>query len=827
MNSPVLYIDVVLPVPIQQDFTYHVPDHFRDKILVGCRVIVQFGARKLYTALVKRIHSNEPEYETKPVETVLDETPIISELQFPFWEWIANYYMCSEGEVMKAALPTGLKLESQTNIALNNDWEEDSNSKLTPTEEAVFQFLSSQQSASILQINKLTKRSNAYPVIQSLLKKGAVLVEETVTESYRPKTVAHIRINESLQTEASMQQAFEQLSRAKKQLELLMQLLNELNFFAIHKLDSISKKELMQKTNCSESTLKSLADRGIIDIFDVEIDRLADKEKHLDARLLNQFQQTAINEIYQSFQENHVALLHGVTASGKTEIYIQMIEEQLNAGKQVLYLLPEIALTSQIINRLTAVFGSKAGIYHSRFNDPERVEIWNKVLEFDGTENKKYQLILGARSSLFLPYKNLGLVIVDEEHETSYKQFDPAPRYNARDAAVILARLHNAPVLMGTATPSFETYFNTKTKKYGYIKLDQRHHNVSLPEVVIADLNDAYKRKQMKSYFTPKLFTEIENALANNEQVILFQNRRGFSPFIQCRNCGWIPTCNNCDVSLTYHKFSNSLQCHYCGASHSMPSECNTCHSTDVQTKGFGTQKIEDELKIFFPDVKIGRLDVDATKTKQGYENVIEKFTSGKTQILVGTQMITKGLDFENVSVVGIMNADNLLNFPDFRSYERAFHLMAQVSGRAGRKNKQGKVIIQTSQPDHPVIKMVVKNDFESLFNIYIQERKTFSYPPWNRIINLTVKHKNRDRAQIAASQLADLLRKNLHQKVLGPEFHLISRVQLYYQLVIRIKLDKTTSPETSKSLIKKAIDHVKNYENNSSVIFIPDVDPF
>lgn len=825
MNTNNFYIDVVLPIPVQQDFTYHVPPELESEIAVGCRVIVQFGTRKLYTALIKRIHNQKPKYETKPIEMVLDNTPIISHLQFPFWEWIANYYMCSEGEVMKAALPTGLKLESQTSITLNTAWIE--TEKLTPTEETIYQFLHNQENASIQQINKLTKRANAYPVVKSLLDKGAIIIEENVIESYKPKTIAHIKINETLCNEDAMKETFNKLNRAKKQQELFMLILNELNFYAPNKAESIAKKEILAKTQASENTLKALADRGFIEIFDYEIDRLIEKQQKHGLKLLNNHQEKALNEIYQHFKNKKVTLLHGVTASGKTEIYIKLIEEQLKVGKQVLYLLPEIALTSQIIDRLTAVFGSKAGIYHSRMSDPERVEIWNKVIEFDKSESPKYQLILGARSSLFLPFKKLGLIIVDEEHETSYKQYDPAPRYNARDASVVLGKLHSANILMGTATPSFESFFNIKTEKYGYVRLDKRHHNISLPEIKIADLNDAYKRKQMKSYFTPQLFSEIENALANNEQIILFQNRRGFSPFIQCRNCGWIPKCPNCDVSLTYHKYSNSLQCHYCGHNSSMPNECPNCHSTDVQTKGFGTQKIEDEIKILFPDIKIGRLDVDSTRTKNGYEKVLDKFTSGKTQILVGTQMITKGLDFDNVSVVGILNADNLLNFPDFRSYERAYHLMAQVSGRAGRKNKQGKVIIQTSQPEHPIIHFVKANDYEGMFNFYIRERKTFSYPPWNRIINITIKHKNKDRAEIAAQQLATILRKNLKSKILGPEFHLISRMQQYYQLVIRIKLDKQNSPETTKHYINETIKAVKNYENNSSVIFINDVDPF
>lgn len=817
------YIDVILPLAVQQTFTYHLTDELSGKVKAGCRVIVQFGNRKLYTALVKRVHAEKPEYETKPIELLLDEKPVISERMIAFWEWIANYYLCSEGEVMKAGLPSGLKLESQTIIILNEQWVEEE--RLTPTEETVFQFLYAQKKATIQQINSLTKRANAYPVIQSLLNKGAVVVEEKVNERYRPKTVTHVSINKSLSTAESMENAFLQLKKSEKQLEMLMLLLNELNYYSSNRKTSITKTALLKKSSSTDSVLKSLIKKGFVDIAEIETDRLPDLQIDKKAAPLNNYQEKALNDIHAQLKDKEVTLLHGVTSSGKTEIYIKMIKEQLKAGKQVLYLLPEIALTSQIINRLTEVFGSKAGVYHSKFSDAERVEIWNKVLDFE--PDGKYQLILGARSALFLPFSKLGLIIIDEEHETSFKQFDPAPRYNARDTAVVLAGMHKAKVLMGTATPSFESYFNAMSKKYGYVQLNQRHNDISLPEIVIADIKDAYKRKLMKSHFTPLLFEHMEKALAAKEQIILFQNRRGFSPYIQCRVCGWIPKCKHCDVSLTYHKYFNNLQCHYCGYHLNLPNQCADCGSADVQTKGFGTEKIEDELKIFFPDIKVGRLDFDASRTKLGYEKVIGDFSTGRTQVLVGTQMVAKGLDFDNVSLVGILNADNLLNYPDFRSYERAFQLMAQVSGRAGRKNSSGKVVIQTSQPDHPVISLVIKNDFETFFKLYINERKVYKYPPWYRLIYLTVKHKNSERAQSAAKQLATELRTTFQSRVMGPEFHLISRMQQYYQLMIRIKLEKTISPIAAKKQLVDAIEKVKHYENNRSVIVNIDVDPF
>lgn len=826
MEKPTFYIDCILPVPINQLFTYQVPERFEGKIVVGCRVIVQFGARKFHAALVRKIHTTCPDYDTKPVETLLDEMPLISEQCFRFWEWIADYYCCPLGDVMKAALPAGLKLDSQTSIYINKDWEE--SERLNDLEEMVYQFLSENKSASIQQINSLTKKSNAYPVIQSLLKKEAISVEEIVTEKYQPKKVAYLKVSPLLATDEDFSQVFDHLKRSKKQLDFLMFLLNELHYFSPLKIAMLPKKELVQKGNFSDGIVRSLIEKRYIELVEVETSRLDSSSLPLrKPNVLNSYQEDALNRIYQQFISKNTVLLHGVTASGKTEIYIRMISDQLRAGRQVLYLLPEIALTSQVIERLKAVFGNKAGIYHSRFNDAERVEIWNNVLNFNKETGDCYQLILGARSSIFLPFQNLGLIIVDEENETSYKQIDPSPRYNARDAAILLAHFHDAKVLMGTATPSFESYFNAKSGKYGYVQLSKRHFDIAHPEIIIADIADAMKRKIMKSLFTPILLKEINEALSNNEQVILFQNRRGFSPYIQCKSCGWIPTCKHCDVSLTYHKFQNNLQCHYCGYTINMPHSCLNCHSSDIQTKGFGTEKIEDELKIFFPEATIDRLDFDTTKLKFGYDKILKKFADGKTDILVGTQMITKGLDFEHVQVVGILDADNLLNLPDFRSHERAFQLMVQVSGRAGRKNKQGKVVIQTYQPTHPVISQVINGNFDQLFASTIQERKLFQYPPWYRLIYITIKHKNRERAQLASNQLAGMLKsKSSGLAILGPEFPLISRIQQYHQLLIRIKVSKSQSTVDAKKAINEAINEIKHFENNGSVQFSVDVDP-
>jgi primosomal protein N' (replication factor Y) len=824
-NHQHTYVDVILPVPLNQEFTYHVPERLAEKATVGTRAIVPFGTRKLYTGIVKQIHHNQPGYETKPVETFLDEAAIINPSALKFWEWMADYYACTQGDVMKAALPPGFTLESHTTVTLNPDWLEEE--KLTGTEEAVYQFLYNQKSASIQQINSYTKKANAYPVVRSMLEKGAIFVEEKIARKVKPKTITHVRLPAALKTETDFEAVFTKLKKSPKQLEVFMLLLNELNHFSTRKKESVSKKSLLQKSKTSEQTLKSLEKKGYIEIFGLEIDRITPlNTTQADMVMLNGEQEKALNLIHQQHREKNVVLLHGVTASGKTEIYIKLIEEQLRAGKQVLYLLPEIALSTQIIERMKAVFGEKAGIYHSKFNNAERVEIWNKVLGFNKDTSTKYQFIVGARSALFLPFKNLGLIIIDEEHENSFKQYDPSPRYNARDSAVILASLHGAKVVMGSATPSFESYLNARSGKYGYVPLTKRYYNIELPKIEVADIGDAYKRKQMKSHLTPLLFSEIKKALENNEQVILFQNRRGFSSSLQCNDCGWVPHCKHCDVSLTYHKFRNNLQCHYCGYTIQLPPKCENCGSSNVQTKGFGTEKIEDELKILFPGTGIGRLDLDATRAKMGYEKVIDKFSSGKTKILVGTQMVTKGLDFENVSVVGILNADNLLNFPDFRSYERACQLMAQVSGRAGRKKKQGTVVIQTWQPTHPVISYVLNNDYESFIKKYLPERKTFFYPPFSRLINLDIKHKNNERARRASEQLASELRKKLKNRVLGPEPPLIGRMKQYYHYVIRIKFEKSIPPADIKKIVIQSIETVKKSPNNSNVMFQADVDP-
>lgn len=582
------------------------------------------------------------------------------------------------------------------------------------------------------------------------------------------------------------------------------------------------------KSGASISVFNALMKKEIFTVYEQATDRLDKVDGSTRSlHMLYPAQQEAYNQIELSFKKHPVTLLHGVTSSGKTEIYIHLIEKTLREGKQVLYLLPEIGLATQMISRLIEVFGKQTGVYHSRFSDAERVEIWNKVLNFQaGLQDQSHQLVVGTRSAIFLPFASLGLIIVDEEHETSFKQFDPAPRYHARDSAIVLGTMLKIPVLLGTATPAVETFYNAKSGRYGLVELNERFGQMELPQIVKADLKSAYKRKAMRSYLTPELYDEITAALGKKEQVILFQNRRGFSPFIECKNCGWIPKCTNCDVSLTYHKNIRRLVCHYCGYSMQYPSLCGSCNSSDINNKGFGTEKVEEELSVLFPDAIIERLDLDTTRTKKGFQNILQRFDRGDTDILVGTQMITKGLDFEHVSVVGILNADNLLNFPDFRSHERSYQLMAQVSGRAGRRHKQGKVIIQTTDPEHFIINRVVENDYEGMYNQQIAERRDFKYPPFYRMIRITLRHKDMTELDRIANESAEALRSRFGSRLLGPEYPAVGRIKLMYLKQMWLKLEREISVTAAKRQMQQMLESVKARDKNKSVQIIVDVDP-
>ena len=759
-------------------------------------------------------------YEAKEIICLLDEHPVVRFPQLKFWEWMSAYYMAYPGEVYQAAIPAGLKLESETQVRINPAYEEETT--LTEKEYKIIDALSDGKIHTVSDLNKVTEMRDTLPLLKKLMEKGLVEVSEELTEKYRPKTENYIRLTSEAASEEELRRIFDELSRSRKQLELLMKYIELSKCLSKNNIVEVSKKELLEKSGCSPAVLNGLTGRNVLEIYQKETGRLdrsevLTEEKHP----LNEYQQTALEEINRQFTDRKTVLLHGITSSGKTELYIHLIEKTLSEKKQVLYLVPEIALTTQLTSRLKRIFGNKLAVYHSRFSDAERVEIWNSLLHDKGCE-----VVIGARSALFVPFRKLGLVIVDEEHETSYKQFDPAPRYNARNAAIVLASLHGANTLLGSATPAIESYFNAKTGKYGYVALNQRYREMELPDILIADTKEAYRKKQMEGHFTPLLLEKIRKALQNNEQIILFQNRRGYAPYLECRGCAYVPKCKNCDVSLTVHKFLNKLTCHYCGYTEHIPELCPVCNTPQLEHKGFGTEKIEQEIEEFFPQAHISRMDVDTTRNKKSYDKIITDFEQGKVDILVGTQMVTKGLDFERVSLVGILNADNMLNFPDFRSHERAFQLMAQVSGRAGRKNKRGTVVLQTSAPEHPVIGQVLRNDYAAMFSTQCTERGQFGYPPYTRLIEITLRHRDVKTTERAAQELAAEFRKVFGKRVFGPNIPPVSRIQNLYIKNILLKIETASSTEKAKEILKQITGQLLTREPYKSLKISVDVDP-
>ncbi len=820
MPNTTVYTDVLLPLPLPNLFTYQVPQEYIPLLETGKRVIVPFGMKKMYTALVKNIHQNKPaHYKTKNILSVLDEHPVVNKTQLSFLEWLSNYYMSTPGEIFKAAIPSGLRLESETIIMPSY---KNSNEKLSPTEELIMQIIIDKQTITIQKLSHSMPGKNIMQAVKTLIDKELIYAEEKIKSRYKPKLETYININTELANTEKLHAVFKAIEKAPKQLKLFMAYLSMTNFQQNKTPQSVKKSILVENIQSYNSSLKALLDKNIFQQEEKEVNRLIEKETGKKPVItLNQYQKETFDDIKRQWIENNVVLLHGITSSGKTEIYIKLIEEQLGQKKQVLYLLPEIALTTQIINRLKKTFGEKVGVYHSKFSEAERVEVWNKIL------NHHYSIILGVRSSVFLPFDNLGLIIVDEEHETTYKQFDPAPRYHARDSSIYLARLHQAKVLLGTATPSIESYYNSTKGKYGLTELNTRHKNIKLPEIILVDTLLAYKRKKMKSHFSEILLEKLTETIHNKEQAILFQNRRGFSPFVQCTDCGWIPYCKNCDVTLTYHRFSNNLVCHYCGFSIKVPNTCHACGSNAIQTKGFGTEKIEDEIKIFFPEVRIARMDLDTTRSKHGHEKIINAFENHEIDILIGTQMISKGLNFENVNLVGILNADNLLNFPDFRAFEKSYQLMAQVSGRAGRSNKQGVVVIQTSEPEHAILKNVLDNNYKAMFNDQIHERKQFKYPPFYRLIEIIVKHKNQEKAYNASIFIVNILKKYFGDAVIGPHDPLINKIQNKFIKKILIKLPKSNPLQSSKDKITTALDKCKSTNAFKTISLSVNVDPY
>jgi primosomal protein N' (replication factor Y) len=819
------FADVLLPVPIHQVFTYRIPFELNDELKFGLRVVVPFGKSKLVTGIVTEVHERIPTaYQAKYIEYVLDELPIITKKQFQFWSWISQYYMAPLGDVMNASLPANFKLSSESKIVLHPDFE--NNLELDEREQLVVDSLHANDQMDLKQLSALLGIKTIQPLIKKMIDKRIVLSFEALNERFSPKTVLCYTLTETF-LDGSLLATFladlERKSTAKKQVDALLMLFKEGNYRG-NQIQPVLKKTLIDQ-GVSLSALQTLEKNGVIESVRIEVSRLKGFGQEVkEKKSLTQAQLDALQKIKESQEKHIVTLLHGVTGSGKTELYVELIEEQLAKGKQVLFLIPEIALTTQLIDRLSAYFGDQIGVYHSKFNQNERVEIWNTVLANDPT---KFRLIIGARSSIFLPFQELGLIIVDEEHENTFKQTDPSPRYNARDASIVLAHLHNAKVLLGTATPSIESYFNAKSEKYGLVELSERYLGMQMPEILCANLRSEKRNQSMQSHFSGLLMENIKEALSRNEQVILFQNRRGYTPMWSCEVCAWTPRCKNCDVSLTYHKQTNTLKCHYC--SHITPpvGSCSACGSNRLKMVGFGTEKIEDELSLLLPNAVIQRLDLDSTRSKNAYETILTEFENRQINILVGTQMITKGLDFDNVGLVGVLDADMLLNRPDYRAFERAFQLMVQVAGRAGRKNKKGKVIIQTSNPDHWVLERVKEHDFKGFYDTEIQERQMFFYPPYYKIIDLTLRNTDEIKLNSAAQNLVDKLRPVFKERVVGPEFPIIKRIQNFYIKEIKIKIEKDAPERKVKEKLQEIIDLFYAEPSNKSTRLSIDVDSY
>ena len=793
------FVEVILPLSLAKTFTYRVSEAEFHFVKNGMRVVVPFGKSKMYTALIIGKHQNEPAlYEAKEIDQILDENPIVTQIQITHWEWIASYYMCAIGDVYRGAMPSALLLESETIVSQKQSVIIEENI-LSDEEYLVYQALQQQSSLRIQDITSILNKKNVFPVIQKLIDKNVLVLQEEVQELYKPKLVRYVRLHSKYHSDSGLSDLLDVLKGAAKQREIV------LTYFQLNAKENqpISVKQLIEVANSSSSIVKVLIEKEIFEEYFIQEDRINFQGNAQEAALeLSKAQQQACDQITSHFETKEVCLLHGLTSSGKTEIYIKLIEEQLASGKQVLYLLPEIALTTQLVGRLRTYFGDKVGVYHSKYSNNERVELWKQVLE----QSPKAQIVIGARSALFLPFSNLSLIVVDEEHEQTFKQVDPAPRYHARDAAIVLANAHQAKVLLGSATPSIESYFNAQSAKYGLVEITERYGNVQLPEIELVDLKDSYFRKKMTGHFSEALTEAITTALSLGEQVILFQNRRGYSPIMECLTCGNVPHCQQCDVSLTYHQHKNQLRCHYCGYAMAKPTQCHSCSSIDLATKGFGTEQIEQELITIFPDAKIGRMDQDTTRGKFGFEKIIDSFKNQEIQILVGTQMLAKGLDFNNVSLVGIMNADTMLYHPDFRAFERSFQMMTQVAGRSGRSEKRGKVVIQTYNPNHNTIQQVTNNDYIGMYKEQLYDRQIYKYPPYFRLIKLTLKHRDFDKLKEGAMWLYQVMSQNLGLPVLGPEEPPISRIRNEYIRTILIKIPQTTPIGSTKKTIQKML---------------------
>ncbi|MCR5888959.1 primosomal protein N' [Hymenobacter sp. J193] len=826
-----LFADVILPLPLPKLYTYRVPYELNDQVVVGGRVIVQFGAKKTLSCIVAAVHENPPkEYQAKYILEFIDDAPVVTQPQLKLFRWMADYYLCTLGEVINAALPSALKLSSESRVQLHPAFVRDENPyPLSEQEEKIVEALSTGEegkSLTFTEVGEILGITSFHKVIKSLMQKDVVFLFEHLQDKYSPKVVKKVRLAHHYVAEAAVESLFAQLASRSKQLDVLMRYLQKVPVYQNEHLNhqGIEKAYLTSAPHLSPSAVNTLIKNGILEQFDVIVSRfpLDDATQANMHFTLSEAQTTARDDVMQQFQEKDIVLLHGVTGAGKTEIYIDLIRQALDGGGQVLYLLPEIALTAQIVTRLMRVFGSRLGVYHSKFSDNERVEVWNGVL------SGRFQVVVGVRSSVFLPFDNLALIIVDEEHESSYKQYDPAPRYNAREVALMMANFQGARTLLGSATPAVETYYQTRTGRYGLVSLTKRFGEAGLPEIELVDTRKSREAKKMHNHFTPELMLEMERKLGAKEQIILFQNRRGYSPFINCLDCGWIPKCQNCAVSLSYHKHAHELRCHYCGYHDRLPVECPACGSRNLKPVGFGTEKIEDDLKIMLPEANVQRMDLDTTRAKNSYQQIIADFENQVTNVLVGTQMVTKGLDFANVSLVGIINADSIIHYPDFRAHERAFQMFVQVSGRAGRKGKKGKVIIQTGDPQQVIFDKVIRNDYLEFYEYEILQRREHGYPPFMRIIRLTVKHMDQHLAERAAILLTNELVDRLgREAVLGPEAPYIFRIRNFFLQEITIKLSREhTVLKQAKADILAAINAVKDQKDYKQARFVADVDP-
>jgi primosomal protein N' (replication factor Y) (superfamily II helicase) len=816
------FVDVILPVPVPNLYTYRAPFHMNDLLQVGARVIVEFGKQRVLTAVIARIHQMPPQkYTAKYILELLDEQPIVTSGQLTLFEWMSSYYMCHIGEVMNAALPSGMKISSESRLQYNQEF--DINLPLTDEEALLLDTIKKHQSLSYEEAENLMGQK-IYKVVKSLIGKRALLVFEEVKEKYKPKVVKKVRLMRIYEQRDNLQALFQILDKKPKQLDILLKYLQHVPVLSKPEQNEAGiEKSLLTKDEISESSLKTLIKNQIVEEFEVTVSRFENtmipESYHLT---LTETQQKASNQIMDLFKKKDAVLLYGITGSGKTEIYIDLIRKVLDSGSQVLYLLPEIALTTQIVSRLYKIFGDEMGVYHSKFSDNERVEVWKGVL------SGRFSFVIGVRSAIFLPFDNLGLIVVDEEHETSYKQQDPAPRYNARDVALVVAQKQHAKVLLGSATPSFESYYHARLGKFGFVKLDKRFGEAQLPDIVLVDTRTERKQKKIKNNFSSVLLEELKKGVELKEQSILFQNRRGYSPYIACEECNWIAQCSNCAVSLTYHLHNHELRCHYCGHTEKTPAICPACGSPKIMTMGYGTEKVEDELQLLLPGSRLGRMDLDTTRKKNAYQQIITEFEAGNMDVLIGTQMISKGLDFDRVSLVGIFDADRLINFPDFRSHERAFQLITQVSGRAGRRNKKGKVIIQTADIQQNILQKVLSSDYEGLYEKEMAERKKYNYPPFCRMIKISVKHVQFSVAEKAAYQLVSQLTEKLGtSRVLGPESPLIDRIRNQYLKDILIKLEKeNVNLKAVKEMIRKEMLDICTQKEFKQVTIVADVDP-